>query len=994
MKDKDKKTILLVEDEAILAITEKLVLEKYGYNVITADSGEKAVEFFNKNKNIDLILMDIDLGKGLDGTETAALILKDQDIPVVFLSSHTEPAVVEKTENITSYGYVVKSSSITVLDASIKMAFKLFEAKRNGQMKEAILQESEEKYRLLHETAGLGIAYYSIDGLVFSYNQHAAKHMNGAPEDFNGKSIYDIFPKSDADFYFDRIKKAALSEDPVTYDDMITLPIGIKYFLSTFTRIVDKNKKILGIQIISQEITDIKQTKKKLHESKKNTETLLNISSEIILSLDFHGKIVLLNENGHRLLGYTSPELIGKNWFDTCLPVELREGILQYFDTLKNGDTEIFESHENEVVTKGGVRKLIFWNNILLKDKNGIFMGIFSSGQDISERKQKDNILRESVLRLENIIEGTHVGTWEWNIQTGETIFNNLWAEIVGYTLDELAPVSIDTWLKLAHPDDLKQSEELLTKHFAGELPYYHFESRMKHKDGHWVWVLDRGKVITWSADGKPLMMFGTHTDITERKLAEEELRIFKTISDNAVYGKGIADLQGNLIYTNKFFANIHGYEPVELIGKHLSILHGEEHIEEAECLNASMVQNGHFLPTTLWHCHKDGTIFPMLMSGILIKDDYGNPKYMAVSAVDITDFKRSEMLLQENLFRSRSYFEQAPFGIFIANSKGEYLEVNPKACELTGYSEKELTRMSIPDLLFEEAIEDGLNHFKELLEHGRSYGDILFRTKNGTILWWSVAATKLSDDMFLGFCEDITERKQAEESIKALLAEKELILKEVHHRLKNNMNTIKGLLFLQIAFLKDPLAISALQGTISRVDSMVVLYDTLYCSHNFNDISVLTYLPSLIDEIIANFPGSESVKVEKKIDDFILEVKLLQPLGIIINELLANIMKYAFTGRENNLITVSATLTDKKVSIIVSDNGNGIPESVTFENSTGFGMQLVSMLTVQIGGNITIERERERERFKVHSGIRFALSFPSPTKFSGNWPVEFFLFN
>ena len=130
MNDKDKKTILLVEDEAILAITEKMVLEKYGYKVITADSGEKAIELFNENKDIDLILMDIDLGKGLDGTETAAIILKDQDIPVVFLSSHTEPAVVEKTENITSYGYVVKSSSITVLDASIKMALKLFNANR------------------------------------------------------------------------------------------------------------------------------------------------------------------------------------------------------------------------------------------------------------------------------------------------------------------------------------------------------------------------------------------------------------------------------------------------------------------------------------------------------------------------------------------------------------------------------------------------------------------------------------------------------------------------------------------------------------------------------------------------------------------------------------------------------------------------------------------------------------------------------------------------
>jgi len=209
----------------------------------------------------------------------------------------------------------------------------------------------------------------------------------------------------------------------------------------------------------------------------------------------------------------------------------------------------------------------------------------------------------------------------------------------------------------------------------------------------------------------------------------------------------------------------------------------------------------------------------------------------------------------------------------------------------------------------------------------------------------------------FAGIAEDITEKKIQNDNIQRLLAEKELILKEVHHRIKNNMNTVHSLLSLQAGFLEDPLAITALQDTICRVDSMVVLYDKLYSSHNFQDISVLTYLPSLIDEIIANFQGSESVRVEKKIDDFILSVKTLQPLGIIINELLTNIMKYAFTGRDNNVINVSATLSGENVCIIISDNGKGIPESITFETTTGFGMQLVSMLARQIGGSVKIER-------------------------------------
>ncbi len=209
-----------------------------------------------------------------------------------------------------------------------------------------------------------------------------------------------------------------------------------------------------------------------------------------------------------------------------------------------------------------------------------------------------------------------------------------------------------------------------------------------------------------------------------------------------------------------------------------------------------------------------------------------------------------------------------------------------------------------------------------------------------------------------------------AEEKINSLLKEKELILKEVNHRIKNNMNTIHSLLFLQSNILKDPAGIDALNDAASRVQSMAVLYDKLYRSRDFQKISVMYYLPPLIDEIAANFPISKSVKIEKNIEDFILHAKTLQSLGIIINELLTNIMKYAFTGRDDRKITVEAfikraesnsalaeTRTDSTVCITVQDNGIGIPDSVDFENSTGFGLQLVWMLTQELKGNIQIER-------------------------------------
>jgi PAS domain S-box-containing protein len=156
----------------------------------------------------------------------------------------------------------------------------------------------------------------------------------------------------------------------------------------------------------------------------------------------------------------------------------------------------------------------------------GSVIGTVVTFIDITERKQSEQLLASERRRLSNILEGTNVGTWEWNVQTGVTVFNERWANIMGYTLSDLSPVSIDTWRQLCHPEDVSISDELLAKHFAREMDYYDCEIRMRHKNGGWVWVLDRGKIASWTDDGKPLLMSGTHQDITERKVIEDYLRL------------------------------------------------------------------------------------------------------------------------------------------------------------------------------------------------------------------------------------------------------------------------------------------------------------------------------------------------------------------------------------------------------------------------------------------------------------------------------------
>lgn len=134
----------------------------------------------------------------------------------------------------------------------------------------------------------------------------------------------------------------------------------------------------------------------------------------------------------------------------------------------------------------------------------------------VSAQRLRDQAVLDERRHLADVIEGMNIGTWDWNVQTGETVFDDLWAGIVGYKLSELAPVSVQTWVNLVHPDDLLRSNEELQRCFTGEKSEYECEVRMKHRNGSWVWVLARGRVVSRTPDGKPLRMLGTHRDITD----------------------------------------------------------------------------------------------------------------------------------------------------------------------------------------------------------------------------------------------------------------------------------------------------------------------------------------------------------------------------------------------------------------------------------------------------------------------------------------------
>ncbi len=214
-----------------------------------------------------------------------------------------------------------------------------------------------------------------------------------------------------------------------------------------------------------------------------------------------------------------------------------------------------------------------------------------------------------------------------------------------------------------------------------------------------------------------------------------------------------------------------------------------------------------------------------------------------------------------------------------------------------------------------------------------------------------------------VGMIQDVTERRLSDEKIQKLLEEKEILLREVHHRIKNNMSTMMGLLTLQADSAEDEESVEILYKAKNRMQSMAVLYDKLYRSDNFREMSIREYLLPLISEIVEIFPNKDNVKIETNIEDFIVDINILSPIGIIINELLTNAMKYAFTGRNNCEITIDVKFSadkdanSKQASLVFHDNGFGLDEAVDFECAAGFGLKLIGLLIKQLRGKIIIER-------------------------------------
>jgi two-component system, sensor histidine kinase PdtaS len=491
--------------------------------------------------------------------------------------------------------------------------------------------------------------------------------------------------------------------------------------------------------------------------------------------------------------------------------------------------------------------------------------------------------------------------------------------------------------------------------------------------------VRDSGETALLSSVGSALRLFEAKKYYKKKaeESARDQSKKYRNIFQASTMALELYDAEGHLLEVNDACLRLFGIpDPEQMRG--FSIFRGPDvtddmkrEIREGRVSHHAVQfdfdlvkKQGLFETSREGIIHIDVTVSPLGDGG----DRYG---YL-VQVQDVTDHWQAEEDLkfsEEKFLRS---FMMSPAGICIARLKDfTLIDVNNTFLEKSGFTREDVIGKAAPELMVWDNPENRREAVAALLTEGKISGkEYAFRMKDGSVIISEYAACIITiggEKHILVSIVDITARKKAEERITALLAEKELLLKEVHHRIKNNMSTIMSLLALQAGRVGSGEAAGALQDAVGRVRSMGVLYDKLYHSATLREMPIDAYLAPLVDEIVAMFPGSGGVTVEKQLGDFALGVKVLSPLGIIVNELVTNAMKYAFSGGQGGTLRVTASKEGPIVTVAIEDSGPGLPEGFGMAHSAGFGLELVSILAKQIGGKVRAEKGK---------GTRFVLEF------------------
>ena len=634
------------------------------------------------------------------------------------------------------------------------------------------LEKSLGKYTDLYDFAPVGYLTLSRDRKILLANLTATKLLGVDPSRLLGMDFKEfILPKdyraidTMLETVFSKrvpgnceVKVLATASQPATTNSDLAI--------RTFRIDASVSDTQYACRIILSDITAQMVAEESLRKSEHNFRSITEQMADEVFVIDSIGTLTYVSPVVEKLFGYLPHEVIGHPFTIYLLEEDIPKALQVFNKTLEHKTTnQIFEvkfKRKDSSLFDGEIHLQYYENH----DTSGL-IGLI---HDTSDRKLAELNAQEMNTRYEATIEASQIGTWDWNVQTGEVILNNRWFEIAGYSPEDLAPVSIQTWVDLAHPDDYRDSMAKAEKLFTGEQQYYEHECRMKHKNDTWVWVLDRGSMLSWTADGKPLHMLGTHIDITERKQAETALREseikFRSITEQISELVFVTEACGTVNYVSPVIEKLSGYLPDDVIGHSFIEFIAEDDIPRVvETFHDAIAHQLKNQVIEFKYRKKNGTF----LDAEVHSQYYHANGFSGVIGVilDVTDRK----LAENQIKKLGTIVEQSPAIVLITDRLGKIEYVNPAFTQITGYTFDEVKGKN-PRFL-----QSGLTpkaHYEQLwktiLSGNIWRGEFQNRKKNGALYCErAVISAILKEDVITNFVaikEDITEHKKEEQLI------------------------------------------------------------------------------------------------------------------------------------------------------------------------------------------------------------------------------------
>ncbi len=413
-----------------------------------------------------------------------------------------------------------------------------------------------------------------------------------------------------------------------------------------------------------------------------------------------------------------------------------------------------------------------------------------NNSNDLLERRL--HALAEERRRLAMIIEGTAAGTWEWNVQTGEMRVNARWAEIVGYRLEELEPICQKTFAALVHPDDIALSDAALQEHFDGRSDNYACLVRMRHKNGQWIWVHDRGRVFEWDGQGRPLWMAGAHADVTElqqarQDAAESRQRLQSVVDASDDVAVIATDTDGTITLFNTGAQRLLGYSAAEVVGlRRLDAFHEPDELKA--WLQPLAGPQGH-LPDVFeaLSAHAEGQTYSRRWT-LLRKDGRQRQVRLSISrmdgadgtrigyvgmAIDITEILQARAEARMAAEKFAGAFTSAALGMALVSLEGRWLDVNDALCRILGYAREELLQVDFQRLTHPDDLQADLALVQDLLAGRCSHYHLekRFLDRNGRVIWTRRSVSLVRNERgepvhFVSQIQDISAQRSSEQRL------------------------------------------------------------------------------------------------------------------------------------------------------------------------------------------------------------------------------------